>query len=450
MKAYSLARETLLKEGNTQSIPLFKRAIALDPNFAAAYAGLGIAYSNLGEVTLARDSLQKAFALANRVSERERFAITAHYYDIASGELDKAKQANQLWAQIYPRDFVPHGNLGFVDGALGDYAGSLEEFRQAQILNPTGLAYGNLMYGYITLNRLDEAKAVYQEAMAHKLEHYTLHTDLYTLAFLQNDTDTMQREANWAVGKPGVADMFLSMEADTAAFYGRLREAGQLSQQAVEAARRNQQPETAAGWMANAALRQALYGDSGTARPMAASALALSHGHDVDAMAGLVLALAGDSSAAQSLIDELNRNFPLDTVVQDVSLPEIRAETELQHGDAAKAINLLQATTPYEMGETYYTVLCLFPVYEHGEAYLQAHNGTAAAAEFQKIIDHPGALQNSPLLPLARLGLARAYALSDDKDKSRTAYQDFLGLWRNADPDIPVLKDAKAEYAKLH
>jgi predicted Zn-dependent protease len=239
------------------------------------------------------------------------------------------------------------------------------------------------------------------------------------------------------------------MEADTAAFYGRLREAGQLSQRAVELARRNQQPETAAAWMAAAALRQALYGDSGTARPMAASALALSHGHDVDTMAALVLALAGDTSAAQSLIDELNRNFPLDTVVQDLSLPEIRAQTELRHGDPAKAINLLQATTPYEMGETYYTVLSLFPVYEHGEAYLQAYNGAAAVAEFQKIIDHPGVLQNSPLAPLAKLGLARAYALSDDKDKSRTAYQDFLGLWRNADPDIPVLKEAKAEYAKL-
>jgi Flp pilus assembly protein TadD/predicted Ser/Thr protein kinase len=449
LRAYSLARETAHKEGDTQSIPLFKRAIALDPNFAMAYAGLGLAYSNLGQITLARDSLQKALALANRVSERERFSITTNYYQLASGELDKAKQECQLWAQIYPRDPSAHSNLAGVDGWLGDYAGELEELRQAQILTPDGTSYGNLMIGYINLNRLDEAKAVYQEAMAHKLEHYTLHMNLYLLAFLQNDTDTMQREADWAVGKPGVADSFLSMEADTAAFYGRLREAGQLSQQAVEAARRNQQPETAAGWMANAALRQALYGDSGTARPMAASALALSHGHDVDTMAGLVLALAGDTSAAQSLIDELNRNFPLDTLVQDLALPEIRAQTELRRGDPAKALNLLQATTPYEMGEPYYTVLSLFPVYEHGEAYLQAHNGTAAAAEFQKIIDHPGVLQNSPLLPLAKLGLARAYALSDDKDKSRTAYQDFLGLWRNADPDIPILKEAKAEYAKL-
>jgi serine/threonine protein kinase/Flp pilus assembly protein TadD len=449
LKAYSLARDASYNEGDTQSIPLYKRAIALDPNFASAYAGLGTAYSNLGEITLAQDSLQKAFALANRVSERERFFITTAYYSSASGELDKAKQAYQLWAQIYPRDHSPHGNLGFVDEVLGDYASALEELRQAQILNPTGMDYGNLMQGYIALNRLDEAKAVYQEAMAHKLEHYLLHENLYLLAFLQNDTDTMQREADWAVGKPGVADFFLSMEADTAAFYGRLREAGQLSQRAVELARRNQQPETAAAWMAAAALRQALYGDSGTARPMAASALALSHGHDVDTMAALVLALAGDTSAAQSLIDELNRNFPLDTVVQDLSLPEIRAQTELRHGDPAKAINLLQATTPYEMGETYYTVLSLFPVYEHGEAYLQAYNGAAAVAEFQKIIDHPGVLQNSPLAPLAKLGLARAYALSDDKDKSRTAYQDFLGLWRNADPDIPVLKEAKAEYAKL-
>jgi Flp pilus assembly protein TadD/predicted Ser/Thr protein kinase len=449
LKAFSLARETHFREGDPQSVPLFKRAIELDPNFAMAYAVLGIVYSNLGESTLARENLQKAFALANRVSERERFYITATYYSFGSGELDKAKQTYQLWAQTYPRDYVAHANLGFTDGLLGDYSGGLEESREALRLNPNGLGYGNLMSSYITLNQLDEAKAVYQEALAHKIEHASLHSTLYQLAFLQNDADTMKREANWAVGKPGMEDYMLSIQADTAAFYGRLRVAGELSQRAVESAQRSDQQETAAGWAANAALREALFGEAAPAREMAASALKLSQGREVEAMATLALATAGDVSQAQSLADELARNFPLDTVVQRIYVPAIRARLEMNRGDAAKALKLLEPASPYEMGQLFYSALCVLPVYERGKAYLQARNGTAAAAEFQKIINHPGVMLNSPLMPLARLGLARARALAGDTNGSRTSYQDFLGLWKDADPDIPVLKEAKAEYAKL-
>ncbi len=449
LKAYSLARETHFKEGDPQSVPLFKRAIELDPNFAMAYSVLGVVYSNLGEGMLARENLSKAFELRNRVSERERFYIASTYYSFGSGELDKAKQTYQLWAQTYPRDYVAHANLGFIDGALGDYTNGLEESREALRLNPNGLGYANMVSSYITLNRLDEAKAIYQQAVAHKLEHSTLHANLYQLAFLQKDSDTMKREVDWAMGKPGLEDYMLSMEADTAAFYGRLGEAGQLSQRAAESAQRNQQPETAAGWQAAGALREALYGDSATARQMATSALALSHGREVDAMAGLAMALAGDSSGAESLAGELNKNYPLDTIVQDLYLPEIRAEIALRGGDPAKAISLLQATTPYEGGQVYYFILCFFPAYARGQAYLQARNGTAAAAEFQKIIDHPGVVLNSPLMPLAKLGVGRAWALAGDRDKSRSAYQDFLGSWKNADPNIPVLKEAKAEYARL-
>jgi hypothetical protein len=449
LKAFSMARETHYSGGDPQALPLYQRAIALDPNFAMAYVSIGVAYFNLGELNLARDNLQRGFALANRVSERERLYINAAYYSFGSGELDKAKQAYQLWTQMYPRDMVAYANLGVTDVELGDCAGAAESSLQSKNLNPRALIYGNLMEAYLCLNRLDEAHAIYQEAVAHKVEHYLLHLAHYQLAFRQNDTGTMKREADWAVGKPGADELFLATEADTAAFYGRLREAQQLSQRAVESARRSQEAETAAAWMAVAALRQAMFGDSGAARPMAASALALSHGHDVDALAALALALAGDTSGAEALTIELNRNFPLDTIVQDNYLAEIRAAMELRRSDPAKALDLLQASAAYELGQPTYFILALFPVYVRGEAYLQAHNGTAAALEFQKIIDHLGYVLNSPVAPLARLGLARAYALAGDKDKCRTAYQDFLGLWKNADPDIPILKEAQAEYARL-
>ena len=449
LKAYSLARETHFTGGDQQAIPLYQRAIALDPQFAMAYVSLGISYSNLGELALGRDNLQKGYALANRVSERERLYINSVYYNFASGELDKAKQAYQVWIQMYPRDSVAYADLGFVDGSLGDCAGLVEATRQSVVLNPRPLGYGNLIGGYLCLNRVDEAQRAYNEAMEHGIDHYLVRQQHYILAFVQNDTATMKREVEWSAGKPGVEDLFLAMEADTVAYYGRLREADQLSQRAAESAQRNQEAETAAGWMASAAFRQALYGNSEPARRMAAAAVALSHGHDVDAVAGFALASAGDSNGAEALINQLNREFPLDTIVQDNYLPEIRAEIALQRGDPAKAVDLLQAAAPYEMGQSFLPVLNLLPIYERGRAFLQAQDGSAAAREFQKIVDHPGYILNSPLGLLAKLGLARAHALADEKDKSRTAYQDFLAIWRNADPDVRVLREAKAEYAKL-
>jgi len=449
LKAYSLARETHYKEGDPQAIPLYQRAIALDPQFAMAYMALGVSYANLGELARSRDNLQKGYALANRVSERERLYITAQYYSFASGELDKAKQAYQVWTQMYPRDYVAYGDLGFIDASLGDFAGSIDATRHSLVLNPRPVGYANLIGFYLCLNRADEAQAVYQEAMEHKIDHYLIRQQHYYLAFAQNDTETMKREAAWGAGLPGVEDIFMASEADTAAYYGRLREAEQLSQRAAESARRNQERETAAGWMATAALRQALYENSEPARRRAAAAVALSHGHDVDAIAGFTLALVGAGKRAEALINQLNREFPLDTILQHNYLPEIHAEIALRGGDPAKAIDLLQAAAPYEMGQSFLPILTLLPVYERGRAYLQAGNGSAAAAEFQKVIDRPGYLLNSPLGPLAKLGLARALALAGEKDKSRAAYQDFLAIWKNADPDVPVLREAKAEYAKL-
>jgi tetratricopeptide (TPR) repeat protein len=448
LKAYSLAREAHFIQGDPQALPLYQRAITLDPQFAAAYVALGISYANLGESALGRENLQKAYALANRVSERERLYITAEYYNIASGELDKAQQTFLVWTQLYPRDYLAYANLGVVDTALGDCVGSATATRQSLLLNPRPLGYSNLMGNYLCLDRMDEAQTVYQEAVDHKIDNYLLTEAHYALAFARHDTNAMKADVDSGAGKPGVEDYFLAMDADTAAYYGRVGEAGQLSQRAVESARRSQEAETAAGWMATAALRHALFGDFTTARAQGAAALAISHGHDVDAAVALALALAGDARGAEALAVDLDREFPLDTIVQHNYLPEIRAEIVLQRGDPARALDLLQAATAYEMGQTFLPVLGFFPIYERGRAYLQTHNGTAAAAEFQKIIDHPGYVLNSPVTPVTRLGLARAYALAGDKDKSRTAYQDFLGLWKNADPDVPVLQEAKAEYAK--
>jgi tetratricopeptide (TPR) repeat protein/predicted Ser/Thr protein kinase len=449
LKAYSLAREAHFMQGDPQALPLYQRAIALDPQFAMAYLALGISYANLGELALARENLQKAYVLANRVSERERLYITAVYDTYATGELDKALQADVVWTQLYPRDYIALANLGYVDTALGDCATSASVTRQSLVLNPRPLGYSNLIGNYLCLERLDEAQAVYQEAVDHKFDSYLLRQQHYYLAFSRHDTSAMKGEVDWGAGKPGVEDVFLAADADTAAYIGRLREAGQLSQRAVDSARRSQEPETAAGWRATAALRHALFEDFSTARTQASAALALSHGHDVDAAVAFALALAGDTHGAEALVAGLDREYPLDTLVQRNYLPEIRAEIALQRGDPAKALDLLQAATPYEMGGTFLSALQFLPAYERGRAYLQAHNGTAAAAEFRKLIDHPGMLLNSPAMPVAKLGLARAFALTGDKDKSRTAYQDFLGLWKNADPDVPVLQEAKAEYAKL-
>jgi tetratricopeptide (TPR) repeat protein len=311
------------------------------------------------------------------------------------------------------------------------------------------MGYSNLMNDYMCLNRLDEEQAVYQEALQRKFDLYILHVNHYLLAFLRNDPGTMKNEVDWAMGKPGTEDVLLAVEADTAAYYGRLGEAREFSQRAFDSARRSQEAETAAVWMATSALHQGLFGDSTSARAKAKVALAVSHGHDVDALAALSLALAGDTADAEALASELNRDHPLDTIVQNYYLPAIGAELALQHGDAAKALDLLQAAAPYELAQPNSNILILFPVYMRGRAYLQARNGSAAATEFQKIVDHPGLMFNSPVGALAKLGLARAFALEGDKDKSRTAYQDFLGLWKNADPDIPILKQAQAEYAKL-
>jgi eukaryotic-like serine/threonine-protein kinase len=452
LQAYSVGHKTLNEGDYAAAVPAFQRAIHLDPNFAMAYASLGTSYANLAESSLGAENTKKAYELRERVSEREKFYIESHYDDYVIGNLEKARQVYELWAQSYPRDNVPPNNLGVVYTNLGQHDRSLEEEREELRLDPrSSLSYSNVVFSCLNLNRLNEARATAEEAQAKNLDSPYLRLSLYQLAFLQDDVAGMAQQAAWAAGKPGAEDVLLASEANTAAYFGRLAKAREFSRRASASAERAEEKEAAAGWEADAAVREALFGNAAAARQRVAVTLALSNGRDVQYGAALALALAGDAAHAQALSDDLAKRFPENTVVQVNYLPTTRAQLALDRKEASKAIEALQAAAPYELGKpgSSGVSLALYPVYVRGEAYLAAHQGNEAAAEFQKILDHRGVVRNKPIGPLAHLGLARAYAMQGDTAKAKAAYQDFLALWKDADPDIPVLIAAKAEYAKL-
>jgi len=453
LQAYSMGRKTLVAKGdNAAAVPRFQRAIRLDPNFAMAYASLGTSYGNLGETSLAAENTRKAYELRERVSEREKFYIESHYYSVVTGDLEKARRAYELWAQTYPRDWLPPDNLGGIYRIFGQYDKRLAENRETLRLDPaSGWSYAYLVYPYLNLNRLEEARATAEEAQAKQLDSPLLRIGLYQLAFLQNDTSGMAQQVTWAAGKSGVEDVLLAREADTAAYSGRLGEARDFSRRAVASAVRAEEKEKAASYEADAALREALFGNAAAGRQRAAAALGLSTGRDVRYGAALALAMAGDAVPAQALADDLAKHFPEDTVVQFNYLPTLHAQLALSRNDASKAIETLQAAAPYELGDPTeaFTFVSLYPVYVRGEAYLAGHQETGAAAEFRKILDHRGVVFNEPIGALAHLGLGRAYAMQGDTVKAKTAYEDFLKLWKDADPDIPILKHAKAEYEKI-
>jgi tetratricopeptide (TPR) repeat protein len=454
LQAFTQGTRVRSEKGDPDSLSYFKRAVELDPTFARAYATLGTVHSNLGQVSLGIENMKKAYDLRERVSEREKFYISAHYFDTATGEVAKAIPFYEQWIQSYPRNDVPHINLAVIYSALGQHEKAANEFREALRLEPDNVTnYGNLAGTYLNLDRMDEARAVIDQAVARNLDDPNLRFDLYTLAFLKGDAAGMQQQFNWGMGKPVVEEFMLSLQSDTEASFGRLRQAREFSRRAVESAKRNDAAEPAALLQAEAAMHEAELGTA-QARQAANAALALSSGRDVEILAALALARAGDATRAQTIVDKLNSDFPLSTVVQSYWLSMIRAAIELNRGDTTKAIEALQVVAPYELGSPPPGFWPLYPIRLRGQAFLQAHQGHAAAAEFQKILSHRGLVQNSVTLSLARLGLARAYALDAGKDPSvrdqaRAAYQDFFALWKDADPDIPILKEAKAEYAKL-
>jgi len=450
LQAFSLGRKTNSAKGDTAALPFYKRAAELDPTFAMAYADMATAYSNLNEVGRAAENAKQAYDLREKVSERERFSIEANYYLTTTGELDRAAQVYQLWQQAYPRDAVPYANLGFISGNLGNWEMASEEDREAMRIEPNNeVTYLNLGSDYAALNQLDKAEAVYKEAEQRKLEGENLLSARYALAFLKDDRLQMAQLAAAAMGKPGTEDVLLASQADTAAWFGKMRDARELTRRAMDSAQHNDAREAAASYLASAALREVESGNREQARSDANAAVKLASNRDVRAMAALALARAGDIQEAEKLAAELEKALPLDTLVQKYWLPTIGAAVALQRKDPDRAVELLRVSTAIELSLPMQVTGSLFPVYLRGEAYLMLHNGDAAAAEFRKFLDYRGLVANFPWGALARLGLARAYALQGDKARARATYQDFLTLWKDADFDVPILKQAKMEYAKL-
>jgi eukaryotic-like serine/threonine-protein kinase len=452
LQAYSEGLRQQDEKGDAAAVPYYKHAVELDPNFAGAYAAMAVRYANLGQASLGITNSQKAYELRDRVSQREKYYISAQYYTNVTGEVEKAIEQYELWIQNYPRDAIPYTNLAVSYVIEAQYEKSAAQTREALRLDPNNvLIYTNLGQDYLALNRPDEAKATFEQAAANHLDDPYLHLNMYYLAFLQGDVAAMQQQVSWAMGKPGTEDLLLSAHSDTEAYNGRLAKARDLSQHAVDSAKSNDAKETAAIWAVNQALREAEFGNATQARQFASAALALAPlGRDVQLLAALALARAGDSVTAQKFVDKLNSDFPLSTILQHYWLPIVQAEIELAHGNPARAIEVLHSASTYELGDPpQFQPGTLYPVYVRGQAYLRAGNGTAAAEEFQRIIDHRGIVLNFPLGALAHAGLARAYALSGDAARAKGAYQDFFALWKDADPAIPILKEAKAEYAKL-
>ncbi len=450
LKTYSLGVKTAYAKGGTAALPFFKRAVDIDPNFAMAYAWMAAVYFDLNEVRRGAENASKAYALREKVSERERFDIEGDYYLTATGELEKATQTFELWQQIYPRDDAPYRHLGFVSNALGNWEKALEELREALHLEPNNVTnYLNLSVAYTTLNRLDEAEAMFKEADKRKLENEQLLQSRYWLAFLKGDAAQMAQLVSAAMGKPGAEDLLLAAQADTEGWYGKLKNARELTRRAMESAQHNDAKESAAAYQAAAALREVESGNREQARAEANAAVKLAPNRDVRAIAALALARAGDAAGAENLAATLDKNFPVDTLVQRYWLPTIRAGIALERKDANWAIELLKVTSTIENGSPTNLAIVLCPAYLRGEAYLMLHDGNRAATEFQKFIDHRGLVVNFPWGVLARHGLARAYAMQGDAVKARSTYQDFIALWKDADPDIPILKETNAEYARL-
>ncbi|HEV7220047.1 MAG TPA: protein kinase [Terriglobales bacterium] len=464
LKAYSLGTKARNEKGPAAGLPYHQRSIELDPNFAMGYVAVGTDYDNLGEAERGSEYDTKAFQLREHASEREKLAITAFYYQRVTGELDKAAQTYQEAIESYPRYWPAYTNLGNVYAAQGQYEKAAEITRQAVRLAPDHLVfYVNLANFTLALQRFDETRQNIQEALERKMDNFILHNALYALAFLGSDSPAMAEQQRWFVGKPEES-FGLALASDTEAYGGHLGKARELTKRAVDSAVRADNKEGGAIWQAIAAQREAAYGNSVEARQSAEEALKLAPtSQGAAAEAALAFAMAGDTARAEALAQDLAKRYPLDTQIQSLWLPPIQAQLALNGAkkNPASALASLQAASPIELGEIGFVanISCLYPTYVRGEAYLAAGQGTAAAAEFQKILDHNGIVWNCWTGALARLGVARANALQArtsqgaDADLARTralaAYKDFLDLWKDADPDIPILKEAKVEYAKL-
>jgi DNA-binding winged helix-turn-helix (wHTH) protein/tetratricopeptide (TPR) repeat protein len=456
LKAYSTAWKVHASKGAEAAVPFFKQAIDIDPQFAMAYAALGLMYGTTGESALATENIRKAYELRDRASDNERFFITAYHDGRATGNQEKAQKTCEAWAQAYPRNFVPHAMLsGFIYPAFGRYQQTAEDAEKAIQLGPeNAIGYLNLGDSYIYLDRPAGAEKTIQRASARNLEDPFLSVLRFDVAFLKDDKAEMDRQMAQAQGKSGAADWISDREAFVQANSGHLREARKMSRHAVDFSLEAGHRERAALFETRAALREAFFGNAVEARQSAVAALELARNREVQYGAAVALALSGDSTQALILVNDLERTFPEDTAVRFNYMPTVGALVALNRGESSRARDLLQTAVPNELGQPRSAINgffgALYPVYVRGEAYLAARQGAEAATEFQKILDHRGAVVGDLIGTVARLQLGRAYVLSGDKARAKIAYQDFLTLWKNADPDIPILRQAKAEYAMLN
>jgi len=444
MRAYDVTNDF------AAAIPLFQRAIALDPNFAMAYLRLGQNYFPLGELGRTAENVRKAYQLREKTSEREKLEISSFYELGVTGNLEASRTSYELYAQTFPRDEDPQVFLWVIYLAFGDYQKAYTAAQLAVTLNPASSNnYVNLVYAQQWTDRFADAKVTLQEAHAKHLDSLWTPLVLYSLHFLEHDRAGMERDVANATGVPGIDDQMIFLESETAAYGGGVAKGRDLARRAADSAQRAGEEETAAEYLGHAAVREALVGNMDSAEQLAKAGLARASSRQGNGFSTIALALAGDSARAAQLSNDLRKAFPADTIVQSNYLPMIRAATALRSGNPAGAVDALRAAEHYELGFTNSNfTFALYPIYLRGVAYLTLKNGPAAVAEFQKILDHPGVVGNQPIGAFARLGLARAYAMQGDTAKAKVAYRDFLTLWKDADPGVSILKEAKAEYAK--
>jgi serine/threonine protein kinase/tetratricopeptide (TPR) repeat protein len=451
LNAYGLALSTWDKKGDRDSLPIFKKAIELDPNFAMAYSALATINHNLGDSELARENATKAYELSDRVTEAEREAIEARYYAYVIGDLEKAAEVYAVAIQNYPDSASAYNHLANDEGELGRYEQSVQNFRKALLLDPSRAStYTNLAVGLLALNQVEEASAVLAEADKRGLQTDTLLQAHYWIAFLRNDDKEMERLAQRSSDLPGAQAILLSEQSNTAAYHGHFEKAREFSRAAENLMERDANKELAASYLVQAALRESEVGEFARAQQYISQAQKLSHGQDVATLTAVALVQIGSVNQAEALCHELDKQWPEGTIVQKYWLPAIRAEIDLRQARPSKAIDDLGVATPLDFANPGSTAVpTLYPAYVRAQAYLAMGNDPRAATEFRKLTDRPGLVLNYPLGALAHLGLARAYKSTGDLQNSRQAYLDFLSLWKDADPDIPILKEAKVEYAKL-
>ncbi len=454
LQAYAQGRRANREQGDLRAVPLYKNAIELDSRFALAHSSLAVSYYNLSQLAQASEEIQQAYEAGDRQTVREHLNVTTLYYDLSVGDVEKAIDGYKEYIRAYPRDDVAMGNLSSEYFVIGDYEQAAKYAQDALKIAPDSAAwYENLSTALLALSRVDEAQKVLNEAFSRKLDDPSLHANLYSLGFMRGDTKLMADQLAWAAGKSNGEDSLLAAQSDTEAYYGRLMKAREFTERAVEAALAASLPESAATWQVEAGLREAAFGNYDQARKYAGEGMKTApDSKDVRALAAVIYARIGDAEKVRKITDDLRASYVSNVVMQKAWLPVVEAQTALDKKQNAQAITLLAGVTPYEKGQLTGNLSdsCMIPVYLRGEAYLKIPSGSEALREYQKIDSSPGIIGNCWSGPLAKLGIARAQVILGSTPAARSSYQTFLALWKDADRNIPILKEAKAEAARLH